>query len=99
VLVSNPLLARPANTEELVLPVERGVAQGAEVAFDRFTMAREHAVREFLQGALLFARRETAPVGDQLLELLLIDDAGAAATWIANIRSGILGRVRILRLA
>jgi len=51
-------------------------------------MACGHAVREFLQSTLLFARRETSPVGDQLLELGLIDVARAIAAGIADVGCG-----------
>jgi hypothetical protein len=62
-------------------------------------MAGRHAVREFLQGSLLLARGQAAPVGNQLIKLLLIDGARARAAWVAGVIGGILRGIRILRLS
>jgi hypothetical protein len=51
-------------------------------------MARGHAVRELLQGTLLVARGQSAPLGDQLLELGLIEIARAGAAGIADVGRG-----------
>jgi hypothetical protein len=56
-------------------------------------MAGGHAVRELLQGTLLFARGQSAPLGDQLLELGLIEIARAVAAGIADVGRGARGRV------
>ena len=56
-------------------------------------MARGHAVRELLQGTLLFARGQSAPVGDQLLKLGLIEIAGARAAGITYVGRGTGGLI------
>jgi len=56
-------------------------------------MACGHAIREFLQGTLLLTRRQPAPVGDQLLELGLIEIAGAIAAGITDVGRGARGRI------
>jgi hypothetical protein len=56
-------------------------------------MACGHAVRELLQGALLFARGQPAPIGNQLLEFGLVEIARAAAAGIADVGSGIARRI------
>src|SRR2546421_973 len=48
-------------------------------------MARRHAIREVLQGPLLFAGRQPAPVGDQLLELGLVGEAGGRTGRITDV--------------
>src|SRR3954453_20803430 len=81
------------------LPLQARVGQRLEVVFNGFPVPGGHAVRDLLQGSLLLTRRQAAPVGDQFLELLLIDLAGAAATRIGGVFRGVLGRAGILRLA
>src|SRR5438105_3729149 len=48
-------------------------------------MARRHALHQFLQSAALFGRGQATPVGDQLLELGLIDGAGARTARVITI--------------
>jgi hypothetical protein len=78
-----------------LLPVQ--IVESLEVVFDSLTMTGRHAVREFLQGALLLARRQPTPIGDELLELGLIEVASAVAAGIADVAGGGLGGVRASR--
>jgi hypothetical protein len=60
-----------------LLAIERGRGQIAEVILDRFAVARRHAVRQLLESTLLLTGRKSAPLGNQLFELTLVNDAGA----------------------
>src|SRR5687768_17206152 len=62
-------------------------------------MPGRHAMRDFLHGLLSFPRRQSAPIGDQLLELRLIDDALAWAGGIVAIFSTNFARLSALGFA
>src|SRR5262249_40381416 len=73
------------------------IIQSFEVILDRFTMTGRHTHRQFLESPLLFTRRQTAPVGDQLLELDGVSTTVTLATGIAHVLGGVLRRVGAFR--